>query len=176
MKLFLLLHIAVFSSCFLMAQNVGLGTNNPVEKLDIAGNVKTNGIIINNGGARHDFLMKSDSNGQVGFRKGHGGVGLNYIIAINGYYPNPENPPLYDVTIMGEIKLFAGPTPPPGWMFCQGQFINISQNQALFSLLEFNYGGNGITHFALPDLRGAVPVGVGTSVAGYTWNRNHKSD
>jgi len=50
---------------------------------------------------------------------------------------------------------------PRGWAFCQGQLLAISQNTALFALLGTTYGGNGITTFGLPDLRGRVPVHVG---------------
>ena len=50
---------------------------------------------------------------------------------------------------------------PEDWALCNGQFLPINQNQALFSLLGTNYGGNGQTTFALPDLRGRVPIHVG---------------
>jgi len=59
---------------------------------------------------------------------------------------------------IGEIKLFAGTFAPRGWAFCAGQILSIAQNTALFSLLGTTYGGNGQTTFALPDLRGRVPV------------------
>ena len=57
--------------------------------------------------------------------------------------------------------MFAGNFAPRGWAFCQGQILSIAQNTALFSLLGTTYGGNGQTTFALPDLRGRVPVGTG---------------
>ena len=63
--------------------------------------------------------------------------------------------------IIGEIRMFAGNFAPKGWAFCQGQLLPIAQNQALFSLLGTTYGGDGMTSFALPDLRGRVPVGFG---------------
>ncbi|AVS75093.1 phage tail protein [Paracidovorax cattleyae] len=62
---------------------------------------------------------------------------------------------------IGEISIFAGNYPPRGWAFCQGQILSISQNAALFSLLGTTYGGNGTTTFALPDLRGRIPLGQG---------------
>lgn len=62
---------------------------------------------------------------------------------------------------IGIIKLFAGNFAPRGWMFCNGQILSISQYQAVYSLLGTYYGGNGQTTFALPDLRGRVPVGAG---------------
>ncbi len=62
---------------------------------------------------------------------------------------------------IGEIKMFAGFRVPNGWAKCEGQILPIAQFSALFSLLGMNYGGNGTTNFALPDLRGNVPVGLG---------------
>ena len=62
---------------------------------------------------------------------------------------------------IAEIVLFAGNFAPRGWAFCQGQILSIAQNTALFSILGTTYGGNGQTTFALPDLRGRVPVGPG---------------
>lgn len=62
---------------------------------------------------------------------------------------------------IAEIRLFAGNFAPRGWAFCQGQILSIAQNTALFALLGTTYGGNGQTTFALPDLRGRVPVGTG---------------
>jgi microcystin-dependent protein len=62
---------------------------------------------------------------------------------------------------LSEIKLMSFDFPPKGWAACDGQFMPINQNQALFSLLGTTYGGNGQTTFALPDLRGRVPTHVG---------------
>ncbi|MFD0871947.1 MULTISPECIES: phage tail protein [Paenibacillus] len=59
---------------------------------------------------------------------------------------------------LGEIRLFAFNYAPVGWAFCDGQLLPINQNQPLFSLLGFMYGGNGTTHFALPDLRRRVAI------------------
>lgn len=58
----------------------------------------------------------------------------------------------------GEIRLFAGDFAPRGWAFCEGQLMAIDRNPVLFALLGTTYGGDGITCFALPDLRGRVPV------------------
>lgn len=60
-----------------------------------------------------------------------------------------------------EIKIISWNFAPRSWAFCNGQFLPINQNQALFSLLGTTYGGNGQTTFALPDLRGRVPMHVG---------------
>ena len=62
---------------------------------------------------------------------------------------------------IGEIRMFAGNYAPQGWAFCQGQLLSISQNTALFSILGTTYGGDGRVTFALPNLSGRVPVGVG---------------
>lgn len=59
---------------------------------------------------------------------------------------------------LSEIRIFSFSFPPKGWAFCNGQLLPINQNQALFSLLGTTYGGNGQTTFALPDLRGRLPV------------------
>jgi len=64
---------------------------------------------------------------------------------------------------IGQIALFSFNFPPKGWGLCNGQLLPINQNQALFSLLGTTFGGNGITTFALPDLRGRVPIGVNGS-------------
>lgn len=71
---------------------------------------------------------------------------------------------------IGSIILFAGNFAPRGWAFCNGQLLAISQNTALFSILGTTYGGNGQTTFALPDLRGRVPVssGQGPGLSSYS--------
>lgn len=62
---------------------------------------------------------------------------------------------------MAEMRLISFNFAPKGWALCNGQFLPINQNQALFSLLGTTYGGNGQTTFALPDLRSRVPIGQG---------------
>lgn len=63
--------------------------------------------------------------------------------------------------LLASLLLFAGNFAPKGWALCDGSLLPINQNQALFSLLGTTYGGDGITTFALPDLRGRVPIGMG---------------
>lgn len=63
---------------------------------------------------------------------------------------------------IGEIRMFAGNFAPRGWALCNGQILNVSDNQALFSLIGIAYGGDGRTTFALPDLRGRSPMHAGT--------------
>lgn len=63
---------------------------------------------------------------------------------------------------IGEIRLFAGNFAPYGWAFCEGQLLSIAQNTALYSILGTQYGGDGRTNFALPNLRGRAPMNQGT--------------
>lgn len=63
---------------------------------------------------------------------------------------------------IGQIRTFAFGFAPRGWAQCNGQLLQISQNQALFSLLGTTYGGNGTTNFALPNLMGRTPLHFGT--------------
>jgi microcystin-dependent protein len=71
---------------------------------------------------------------------------------------------------IGQIIMFGGNFAPVGWAFCEGQLLPIAQNTALFSLLGTTYGGDGRTTFALPDLRGRVPIhpGQGIGLPNYT--------
>jgi microcystin-dependent protein len=62
--------------------------------------------------------------------------------------------------------MFAGNFPPNGWMFCEGQLLPIAENDALFTLIGTTYGGDGQSTFALPDLRGRLPVHMGTGAGG----------
>ena len=62
---------------------------------------------------------------------------------------------------VGELKLFAGNFAPQGWMFCEGQLLPIAEYETLFQLIGTYYGGDGQDTFALPDLRGRVPVHQG---------------
>jgi microcystin-dependent protein len=62
---------------------------------------------------------------------------------------------------VGEIRIFAGNFPPAGWMFCEGQLLPISENETLFNLIGTTYGGDGQSTFALPDLRGRLPLHMG---------------
>ncbi len=70
---------------------------------------------------------------------------------------------------VGEIRMFAGNFPPAGWMFCEGQLLPILQFETLFNLIGTTYGGDGQSTFALPDLRGRVPIHQGN---GFTLAEN----
>lgn len=63
---------------------------------------------------------------------------------------------------VGEIRIFAGDYAPQDWALCNGAVLPINQNEVLFTLLGTVYGGDGVTTFALPDLRGRIPVHQGT--------------
>jgi microcystin-dependent protein len=62
---------------------------------------------------------------------------------------------------VGEIRMFAGNFQPAGWLFCEGQLLPISENETLFQLIGTTYGGDGQSTFALPDLRGRLPIHQG---------------
>lgn len=62
---------------------------------------------------------------------------------------------------VGEIRLFGGNFAPAGWMFCDGSLLPISENETLFQLIGTTYGGDGQSTFALPDLRGRLPMHMG---------------
>jgi microcystin-dependent protein len=63
---------------------------------------------------------------------------------------------------VGEIRIFAGNFAPAGWMFCEGQLLPISEYETLFNLIGTTYGGDGQSTFALPDLRGRLPLHQGS--------------
>ena len=62
---------------------------------------------------------------------------------------------------IGEIRMFGGNFAPAGWAFCQGQLLAISENETLFNLIGTTYGGDGQSTFALPDMRGRLPIHMG---------------
>ncbi len=97
-------------------------------------------------------------------------LALNYCIALQGIYPSRNDGDPF----LGEIELFAFNFNPKGWAYCDGSLYSISQNTALFSLLGTFYGGDGVTTFALPDLRSRVPVdaGQGSGLQNYNIGQN----
>lgn len=76
---------------------------------------------------------------------------------------------------LAEVRIFGFNFAPRGWAFCDGQILPINQNQSLYSLLGTTYGGDGRTSFALPDLRGRVPIHVGRSDGGQDHREGEKS-
>lgn len=79
---------------------------------------------------------------------------------------------------LGEIRLIGFSYAPPGWALCNGQMLSIAQNSALFAILGTAFGGDGISTFGLPDLRGRVPInaggpqGQGPGLQSYTWGES----
>ena len=72
---------------------------------------------------------------------------------------------MFENTYIGEIQLFAGNFAPYGWLFCEGQLLPLTGAfYPLFALLETTYGGDGVTNFALPDLRGRAPMSYSTII------------
>lgn len=86
-------------------------------------------------------------------------LAINFWIATVGIYPSPSGA---GDEYIGSIHMFGGNFATNGYLQCDGQLLPISQNSALFSLLGTTYGGNGISTFAVPDLRGRVPMHYGT--------------
>lgn len=89
-------------------------------------------------------------------------LAVSYLIATEGVYPGREGGAGFDtdVPVLGQLTAFAGSFAPRGWTFADGQLMSIAQNQALFSILGTQYGGDGVRTFALPDLRGRTLIGA----------------
>lgn len=66
---------------------------------------------------------------------------------------------------LGEIRAFTGANPPVGWLVCNGATLSITSYQALFTLMGNAFGGDGVTTFAIPDLRGAAILGIGKNLS-----------
>ncbi|UCG56649.1 MAG: tail fiber protein [Phycisphaerales bacterium] len=118
--------------------------------------------------ANHDHTLPVGSTGGTGGSQPHTNtqpsLALRYIISLNGVYPSRLegiDPADSSEPFLGQVDIFAGNFAPRGWAFCDGQLLPISSYSALFSILGTIYGGDGRTTFALPDLRGRIPVGAG---------------
>jgi microcystin-dependent protein len=86
---------------------------------------------------------------------------LNFCVAMEGVVPSPDGAPApVRQPFLGEISICAFGNPPPGWALCEGQMLPIISNEPLFSLLFATYGNDGERGFALPDLRGRVPLNL----------------
>lgn len=102
-------------------------------------------------------VRREGRNGSV--RKG-GKLNIILFLAVAGLLF--QGAPLYaQQPFVGQIRIFAGDGAPAGWAFCEGQLLQISENDALFALIGTTYGGDGQTTFGLPDLRGRAIVGPG---------------
>src|SRR5262245_43693430 len=93
-------------------------------------------------------------------------LALTYLISLQGIFPSSSSGGV-DPTqqYLGEVVAFAGGFAPKGWAVAQGQILSIIQNTALFSLLGTQYGGDGRTTFALPDLRDRTAIGTGDTAS-----------
>jgi microcystin-dependent protein len=113
--------------------------------------------------AKNLLIGIAGSNQPVGIMQPY--LGLNYCIALYGIYPqrNGADP------FIGELELFGFDFAPLGFAKCDGQYLSIAENSALFSLLGTYYGGDGVNVFALPDLRGRVALhhGQGPGLSPY---------
>jgi len=85
-------------------------------------------------------------------------LAMTYLISLNGIFPARDGGPPSG-QVLGEMSPFAGTFAPARWAMANGQLLPISQNTALFALLGTQYGGDGVTTFALPDLRGRSVIG-----------------
>lgn len=90
-------------------------------------------------------------------------LAVNYCISLFGVYPTQSDAAL---PFVGEIFLMGSNFPPLGWHSCDGSLLSIADNDVLFTLVGTTYGGDGVTTFGLPDLRGRVPVHQGTGSNG----------
>ena len=91
---------------------------------------------------------------------------LNFWIALQGIFPTrPEGDEAMAQPYVGEIRMFAGNFAPAGWMFCEGQFLPISEYETLFNSSAPPMAVTGST-FALPDLRGRIPMHQATVSSG----------
>lgn len=84
-------------------------------------------------------------------------LALNFIISLDGLYPSPNGYPTDDA-FLGQIQAFSFGFVPGGWALCNGQELTITGNEQLFGVLGTTYGGDGVTTFALPDVRGRMPM------------------
>ena len=96
--------------------------------------------------------------------------GLSVLLVLGlllGYASlDPQEASACENPFIGEVKMFVGNYAPRDWAFCQGQELSTQQYSALFAIIGTTYGGNGQTSFALPDLRGRVPIGPAVNVPG----------
>jgi microcystin-dependent protein len=84
-------------------------------------------------------------------------MALQFLICTNGQIPSPSIPATNQM--LGEIQMYAGTNLPGGWLPCDGRLMQVAGSPSLFGVISNWYGGDGVTTFALPDLRGRVPVG-----------------
>lgn len=170
MKLKFLLGVFIFTLQFATAQNVGIGTTTPLQKLDVNGTTRTTNLQVTSAGNVSDVMVKGAADGSINFKKSFNGIGLSYIICVAGAFPSQISPVnTYETAFTGEVRLFAGDILPFGWLRCEGQLLNPADYSQLYSIVLNRYGGTAPATFRLPDLRAAVPVGAGTTGTGPSW-------
>lgn len=89
---------------------------------------------------------------------------IRYSINVEGIFPSQGGGSAIGAGLIGQISAFAGNFAPNGTVACEGQLLSIAQYTALFAVIGTIYGGDGVTTFALPDLRGRTPIGTGNGV------------
>jgi microcystin-dependent protein/uncharacterized protein YbdZ (MbtH family) len=101
-----------------------------------------------------DKSRETDSSTAIGY------LGVNYMISLSGVFPKREREGYGSGVdpFVAEGRIFAFEFPPSGWAACDGKLLHIATNTALFSLIRTSYGGDGRINFALPDLRGLIPL------------------
>jgi microcystin-dependent protein len=139
--------------------NVGIGiTSSPSAKLHVGTSFR-----YEDGNQQASKVLISDNFGNATWQNlpttPPPSLALKVCIALEGIYPNFNSGGVSDFTYIGEIKIFPYANVPSGWMECQGQILPISNNVALFSLIGANYGGDGVTTFALPNLTAKTVIG-----------------
>lgn len=102
-------------------------------------------------------LVAGEAGGNQPFNNVQSGLVINYCISAFGIFPQQNSQPY-----VGEIRMFGFNFNPNGWFFCDGQLLPISENEVLFMLIGTYYGGDGESTFAVPDLRGRLPMHMGT--------------
>ncbi len=145
------------------ATTVAATTNTPTNTVMLAQSTAAN---LYASGASNLVAMAANAVSNVGGSQAHLNMQpfltLSFCIALPGHLPEPElrREPMAQPYV-GEIRMFAGNFAPAGWMFCEGQLLPISENETLFQLIGTTYGGDGQSTFALPDLRGRIPIHQG---------------
>jgi microcystin-dependent protein len=147
-----------------MTGRVAVGASNPLSPGAQRG-TETETLTVDQLPAHHHTLPPSadvtgDTGGGQPVNNVQPSLELNYIIATNGIYPSGGGSEL-NGTIIGQVAQFAGNFAPAGFKIADGSLLAIEDHTALFTLIGTIYGGDGVTNFALPDLRGRTAIGAG---------------
>jgi microcystin-dependent protein len=130
--------------------------------------VNTNDLLVWDASG-NDYIAKSITTGNTGggqaFSILQPYLAVNFCIAVSGIFPSRSG----EDPFVGEIEMFGFNFAPVGWELCNGQLLPINQYQALFVLIGTQFGGDGITNFALPNLQGRVPLAMGNLAGGSSY-------